>query len=438
MATGINPAVPAAPVRQWARFWIATLAILSTISSGVAWAQEPVDLTLREALALALQHNPELSAFGKERSALEAAALQAGALPNPVLEIAGDNLRNVRKAEAGDRTSSIQLGQLIELGGKRDARIRTAEASRALASWDYEAKRIEVLSSVGQRFVDVLAAQQRQALAEESLALARQFADAVAKRVQAGKVSPVEETKARLTQGSAEVELEQARRETISARSALRALWGTHERRFNRASGDLEKTTLLPAYDQLAARVRGNPELARWTSEIERRRALVDAEKAKAVPDVTITAGVTRFSQFDDRAYMLGISVPLPIFDRNQGGILESNRRLDKAADEQQATESRLLAALAQTYQRLAAIDKEVGMLRVTLLPGAQSAFEAASKGYQLGRFGFLDVLDAQRTLFQARTQNLRALADHHRGIRELERLVGGPLDESPNNFNRQ
>ncbi len=401
-------------------------------------AHEAAELKLGNALALALRRNPELAAFEKERFAVEGALLQSGAIPNPVLDITGDNLGNERKAEAGDRSTTIQIGQLIELGGKRAARIRAAEASHDLAIWDYEAKRIEILSLVAQRFVDVLAAQQRQTLAQEAVALARQVSEAVARRVQAGKVSPVEETKARLTQAGAEVELEQARREGLAVRNALGALWANPSPSFEKAVGDLEKTTSLPAYEQLAQRVRDNPELARWSSEIERRRAGVDAEKAKAVPDLTVTAGVTRFSQFDDRAYIVGISVPLPLFNRNRGGILEASRRLDKAGDELRAAENRVLTDLTRTYQRLAAIDKEIETLRTILLPGAQSAFEAASRGYQLGKFGFLDVLDAQRTLFQTRTQNLRALADYQRGVSEMERLVGGPLVASPNVPSRQ
>ena len=448
MATGVSPAGSAAFVRRrphaslvvcalFAAAWLSPVLAQSkhsirTDPEIAASAQlEPAELTLRDAFTLALQRNPELAAFGKERSAAEAAILQAGVLPNPVLEIAGDNLGNARKAEAGDRTASIQIGQLIELGGKRSARIQAAEASRDLANWDYEAKRIEILSLVAQRFIDVLTAQQRQMLAEQALALATQVSDAVAKRVQAGKVSPLEETKARIAQASSEIELEQARREGMAARRTLGALWASHDPRFEKAVGDLEKTLPLPSYERLAERVRDNPELARWTSEIERRRAVVEGEKAKAIPDVTVTAGVTRFSQFDDHAYMLGISVPLPLFDRNRGGVLEASRRLDKAADEQRAAQSRLLAALAQAYQRLAAIEQEIATLRSMLLPGAQSAFDAATKGYQLGKFGFLDVLDAQRTLFQTRTQHLRALADYQRGVSEIERLVGVPLDRS-------
>lgn len=193
----------------------------------------------------------------------------------------------------------------------------------------------------------------------------------------------------------------------------------------------------LPGYENLTERARDNPDLARWTSEIARRQAGVAAERAKAVPDVTLSAGVTRFSQFDDRAYMVGIAIPIPLFDRNRGGILEANRRLDKATDEQRAVEARLTTDLAQAYQRLAAIDTEIGILRASLLPGAQSAFDAATKGYQLGKFGFLDVLDAQRTLFQTRTQHLRALADYQRGVAEIERLIGGPLETKATPTNR-
>jgi cobalt-zinc-cadmium efflux system outer membrane protein len=399
---------------------------------------ESATLTLREALALALEGSPELAAFSNEVRAAEAGVLQAGVLPNPVLEVSGDNLGNARKADEGDRAAVIQIGQLIELGGKRALRIRLAEASRDIAGWDYEAKRIEILSQVTQRFVDVLAAQQRATLASESLQLAQQVADAVAKRVQAGKVSPVEETKARLASAAAQVELDQAKRGLIAVRNALGALWGNPRPRFEKAIGDLERIAPLPAYEQLAMRVRSNPDLARWSSEVTRRQTAIEAERAKTVPDVTVTAGVARFSQFDDHAYGVSISVPIPLFDRNQGGILEANRRLDKTADEQRAAEVRVLTELAQAYQRLAAIEQEIGTLRETLLPGAQSAYEAATRGYQLGKFGFLDVLDAQRTLFQTRSQNLRALADYQKGTAEIERLIGGPLDAEPQPVKRR
>jgi cobalt-zinc-cadmium efflux system outer membrane protein len=399
--------------------------------AALAFANEPVDLTREEARALALERNPELAAAAKELQATEGPLIQAQVLPNPELVVGGDNLGNSRKTEVGDRAAVVGFEQLVELGGKRAARVRIAEAGRDLAGWDYAAKRVEILAAASQRFAEVLASQARVTLATESVQLARDFADAVANRVQAGRVSPVEETRARLTVASAEIELEQARRELESARRSLVALWGEREPRFERAAGDLERVVPLPPRERLAERALANPALARWTSEVERRRASVEAERAKAVPDVKLSAGVSRFSTYNDYAYLVGISLPIPVFDQNRGGILEANRRLDKTADERRAAEARVLTELAQTYQRLAAIANEITTLRATLLPGARSAFDAATTGYQLGRFGFLDVLDAQRTLFQVRTQALRAYADYQRGLAEIEGLIGGPLDEA-------
>ena len=396
----------------------------------LAAVEEPQgELALREALALALERNPELAAFSQEIRAAEAAVIQADVLPNPKLDVIGDNLGNTRKKDEGDRSASLLIGQLVELGGKRAARVRLAETGRDLAGWDYEAKRLEIFARVRQTFVEVLTAQGRTGLADESVRLAQAVADGVAKRVQAGKVPPVEETKARLTVSAALIEREQARRELAAARNRLAALWANPAPRFGRAAGDLERVPPLPAFETLAARIRDNPELARWATEIQRRQAGVEAERAKAVPDITVSGGISRFSVYNDNAYLVGISIPIPVFDQNRGGILEANRRLDKAADERRAVESRLTTELSDTYQRAAAIANEIETLRTDLLPGSQRAFDAATQGYQLGKFGFLDVLDAQRTLFQTRAQYLRALADYQLAVSEIERLTGAALD---------
>ena len=412
------------------RIWRFGPALILAFSLTQASAAEPPEepageLSLRHALALTLARNPELAAFSQEVRANEAAILQAEVLPNPVLELGAENLANSRLREDGDRTLSLGFGQLIELGGKRAARVRLAESGRDVASWEYEAKRLEVLAAAAQRFVQVLAGQQGVVLAAESLKLAAQVADAVGKRVQAGKVSPVEETKAQLALAAARVESEQAKRQLAAARQRLSAMWGIAAPRFSQAAGELEQIPAIPPYEQLAERARENPELARWDAEAVRRRAGIEAERAKAVGDITVSAGVRRFSQFDDHALVLGLSIPLPVFDQNRGGILEANRRLDKALDEQQAARSRLAAELAEVYQRLGGVASEIEVLRTSMLPGARSAFDAATKGYELGRFGILDVLDAQRTLFQARAQYVRALSEYHRGAAELERLAG-------------
>lgn len=391
-------------------------------------AQPLQALTLERAIELALRQNPELAAAMREEQAAQAAVQQAGVLPNPELELSGDNLGNERKRDTGDRAASLQISQLLEMGGKRPARVRLAASGREVSAWETRAKRAEVVARVKQAFFDLLAWRERLSLAEDSLRLAEQVAVAVTRRVQAGKVAPIEETKAQLARSAAAVEREQARRELAVARSRLAALTGNPGQDFGEAQGDLERTYAMPDLDTLAARARANPDLGRWTSEVERRRAGVDVERAKSVPDITIKGGVTRFSVFDDQAYTVTVSIPLPFFDRNRGAIDEAHRRLDKALDEQRGAQARWLVELSEAYQRTQAVAVELQLLRESILPGARSAFDTATKGYELGKFGILDVLDAQRALVQARTQYLRALAEYQRGASEIERLSGAAL----------
>ena len=122
------------------------------------------------------------------------------------------------------------------------------------------------------------------------------------------------------------------------------------------------------------------------------------------------------------------LSIPLPIFDRNQGTILEARYQLAKAGEDRRTAEVRVLTDLAATYAELSSAFTEATTLNNEVLPGAQGAFEAFSEGYRQGKFGFLDVLDAQRTLFEARGQYLEALATYHRAVAEMERLIGEPL----------
>ena len=403
------------------------VACLLSVSIAHAQYEKPVEppgpLTLKSALALARIQNSELAAIGREVGAADAAVLQSEVLPNPELSATWEEVGKP------SRSTSLQISQLIELGGKRSARIRAAGLGKDAATAEFEAKRIDVLTRTAQAFIDVLAAQRRKQLSDQAVALAGQAAEAVGKRVTAGKVSPVEETKARLEAGAARIEAEQAGRELTSARKRLTAFWGNSAPQFTEAAGDLELLVVVPAFDQLALRARGNPERARSTAEVARRSALLDGERAKRIPDFTLGAGVKRAQENRENLPLFTLSMPLPFFDRNQGNVLEAIRRVEKARDEQSATASRLDSELGQTYERLKAVEMEVKTLRDELLPGAKSAFDAATTGYQLGKFGFLDAIDAQRTLFQSNQQYVKALAEFHRAVADIERLTGEPLN---------
>jgi len=180
-------------------------------------------LVLPQALALALTQNPELAAFSWETRAREAAALQASFFPNPTFGANAANFGNkVIRGFDGD-VVTLELSQLIELGGKRAARTEAAALTKELADWDYESKRVDVLTQVSQAFIEVLTAQQRLALTQQTQELAKQMLVTTSARVQAGKVSPVEETKAKTARASVQIELMRAQRELEAARKRLAA-----------------------------------------------------------------------------------------------------------------------------------------------------------------------------------------------------------------------
>lgn len=391
------------------------------------------DIKLQKVAALALLQNPQLAAFSQEIRAREAAVLQAGLLPNPQLNIQGSNLGNSRLKSFDGPSTTVQLSQLILLGGKIEKRVKTAQLTQELAGWDYEAKRVDVLTQVTQSFVAVLSAQEKLALAQQLVRLAEQVATTVSKRVQAGRTSPVEETKAQVALSSVRIELTRAERDLEAARKQLAATWGSTTPGFQKAVGQLREVSPIPSLEQLAHLINQNPDLARWATEIAQRQALIDLEKSKAIPDLTVSFGGTEYADTGDYTLVAGISIPLMLFDRNQGNILAAERQLTKAEENRRATQVRVATALNNAYQRLATAHAEATALKTQVLPGAQSAFDAVNKGFRLGKFDFLSVLDAQRTLFDSKSQYLRALTDYHQAVAEVERLIGDQLEAAKN-----
>ena len=184
-------------------------------------------LTLARALALTLEHSPELSAFSWDNRSAEARIIQAKLIPNPEISIEGENLTEFSGSQSGNEMqNTLRLSQLIELGGKRRSRLREAQFDRQATQWEYQVKRLEVLKLTSTAFIDTLAAQRNVQLAEESLAIAEAAVPVTQKRVEAGKASAVEQVRTNTTIATARIELEKAKRELQTARLNLAAQWG--------------------------------------------------------------------------------------------------------------------------------------------------------------------------------------------------------------------
>lgn len=412
-----------------------TTNLRSSSSTGGIAAPSPTRLTegtapisLDKALELTLLANPRLLGAQHEFQAIEATVLQASARPNPTPEFGVEDTRR------DTRETTLQISQPLELGDKRARRVIAAERGRDASAADMRAATASVRSQVRIAFNEVLTAQEKVRLVQESLEVTERVTTTVAKRVQAGKISPVEETRARVAQANVRLELVRARSELASARKTLSGYWGNLVPQFDRADGNLDVLPDLPDWNDVLARLSSTPVLSRARIEVERRRALVAVEQSRRTPDVAIKIGMKRSEELGRNQVIFGIAVPLPLFDKNRGNVLESLRREDKASDDLIATETETYNELAQAYERLSTARQEAQSLAVDILPGARSAYAAAVKGFDFGKFAYFDVLDAQRTLIQARTQYLSALSAARRAAADMSGILGDarPANNEP------
>ncbi len=387
-------------------------------------------ITLAQTAQAALLENPELKVFPYELRVAQARAIQAGLLPNPKVGVEVEGF-----AGSGERTgfdaaeTTVTLGQLIELGGKRAKRMKLASFESELAELAYESKRLDVLGEVTTGFFSVLAAQERLALSEQLRDLSRDAQSTVAQRVEAGKDSPVEDLRAGVAYSRSRIELSRATRGLAVARQQLAATWGASTPIFEAVQGPFYQVVPIPMLADVNEALAANPDLARWSVRQQQRRAAMELEKARSVVDITVQGGVQRFQETDDSAFILGLSIPIPVFDRNQGGIAEATANLAKTHQEQRAAHLEAVTLLSRTLNELAGIYDEIQLLEDDVLPRAQQAYEAAAEGYRQGKFDYLHVLDAQRTLFETKGQFIDSIEAYHKARAAVERLIGRPIE---------
>jgi cobalt-zinc-cadmium efflux system outer membrane protein len=398
--------------------------LLPALFSHVAVAaeiKEPAEpLTLEAALSHALRANPEIAVVMREQEAIEGVKTQAAIRPNPTIST------SIQDTRSANRQTFLQLNQEIELGNKRQARMEAADAFYHQADAALASKRSEIHANVTAAFYEVLIAQERLSLANTSLEVANLALDAASKRVKAGKSAPVEETKSKIAAVGTAIELNQAKSQLENSRKRLSSMWGNALPVFEKAQGDV---TLIPEtvdLTTLLSLLEHSPAIKLAKFEIDTRSALTSVERSKATPNITISAGVVNNQELGGlNQALLGLSIPIPVFDRNQGHLQEAVSRQFKAEDALVALKNQLEANLSVQYQRLMTARQSVEAFRTEMLPSAQSAFEAANKGFTAGKFNFLDVLDAQRTMGQAKSQYIQALLEAHLAVAEIERIVG-------------
>ncbi|WP_342723094.1 divalent metal ion exporter subunit IhpA [Bradyrhizobium sp. B097] len=404
-------------------------AMVFLFSPWLASASHSQTLTMRDALARALAASPRLTAAERDVGIAAGQRIQAGALLNPEVSYEQDNsfgtgkFRGTKSAE-----TTLQISQAFEWFGKREARIAAGAAGVQSAAIQRQAVRLEVLSETAIAFLNVLGGQRRIQILDEQVAAIDKLTPLLQRRVEAGASSPAETGRAEVASALVKADRERVRSTLASARRELAVLMGDTAPKFAAVSGRLDATGQPQAFKAIVAAIDANPQLVRWTAVYAQRNAQLLLARLKPYPDVTIAAGWRHFNETNDDAVRLTFSVPIPVFDQNQGNILSAQESLAKTRAEREAARNTLIVIAGRAYDSVQGSLRELTVLREVAIPKAEQASQAISDGYSQGRFSLLEVLDAQASLAQARLREQEALQNFHIAVATIEGLVGNPF----------
>lgn len=391
-------------------------AILATLAPGSAFA-EPV--TLAEALSRAAASSPAIAAAEADVAAAIGRAQQAGFRPNPGLALEVENFSGSGAFSGIDEAeSTLSIEQRFELGGKRSARQRAAQAEVETARWRLAVARADLEQQVRDAYAEAYADGRRVELAREQFTRADNLQEIATELVDAGREPPLRAMRARTATLEAVGRVRAAEAEYAEGQRALAALWG--------GSDDLPEPTAPEALSAPAAAV--DPaetlDVRLAEAEVAASVAAVDRERTLSRPDVTVGVGVRQFRGSGDTAMVVGASMPLGLFDRNQGNIAAANA-------ERTGAEARRNAALAGSIRRtrdaqaaLRTAEAQLVFLETQAEPEALEAVRIAREGFAAGRFTLLDVLDAEQALNTVQANIITAEQERAQAVAALARAT--------------
>lgn len=395
------------------------------------WAAEP--LRLKEAVARSLASNPALAAEAAELRAAEARAERAGL---PTQYVVGGELENFGgSGELGGARyaeTTLRLSRVIELGGKRAARQALGVAEVARQRNLADSAGLAVASRTTARFIEVAADQQRLQFARERVTLAERTRAEVARWVSAARNPESDLRAAEIALAEAELAVEDAEHELSASRMTLAASWGALEPDFTEVAGNLRELPLVESFETLAKRLPMTPTQRDASLQADTIQARRRVAVASARPDIDVSVGVRRLESLGDQGLVMSVSVPLGSRPRASLAIAEADAELDALQLRRAAVTAESRQALFSLYQEMRHAQHEYEVLSAKMVPKAEQAFAFTRRGFEAGRFSFVALTQAQRTLFELRERDVEAAARYHTLLVEVERLTALTPETSP------
>ncbi len=387
----------------------------------------PEGLTLEAALVQASRNRQELTAYQTD---LEAAMLKlqhAGLPPNPEIGVEWNNLGN--DLPNGDtRETTVSLRQALEIGGKPSARRNKGQAEILRLQREQAMTWLDIAVEVRTAFVEVLNARERLELQRDAGKIASDLVAMTHEQVVAGKIAGTEETRAQARKAEATAEAQKLKRLLTEAElNFATVLLADPGGATVTAAGSLPHEVPVPDQQALLAEMKDSPLLALRRSETQLAKTGLSLEQANAWSDPTLSLSVRDVPSEEARAFAIGVSIPLPLFQRNQPSLAEAGATAHKARANESAASRRLQTELIKAHSALVAADQEARMLRADGLSKAAEAAEAVQEGFRAGKFRYSDVLEATQSLVTMKGRYLDALLELNRAAITLDRLLGKP-----------
>jgi cobalt-zinc-cadmium efflux system outer membrane protein len=389
----------------------------------------------------ALASNGELAAVRIEIARARARLRQAGLRPNPTLDFEQKSGRYV--GSTGESETSIGVALPVELGGKRRRRIELAQAELEAVEAEVADRERRLAAEVRSTYVEALAALRELETTENLNNLDLQTTRLVQARVNEGETAPIELNLLRV-----EVDRLRSRRALIEGRLKtvllrLKNLAGIPAAEPLRLREDLLSPVLpappasLDAAIDIALRNRPDLKLARLNEEVA--QAGLSLARANGTPDLTAFSRYTldRSSYEDspvgvrndrDNFLTFGVSIGIPVFNRNQGAKAESAAAISQARMKREFLESVVRSEVESAYARYEAAQVAVATFAQGVIGRSNDNIRVVRAAYELGQFSITALLNEQRRLTDSQRDFTEMLSEQYRALADLQAALGLPV----------
>lgn len=391
--------------------------LFSGLQTGLAHEDENLNypvITLKEALEKAQNNNPKLNAARQRIAIAEGELKQAGLYPNPEVGFEVEKIGgNGQYAGTGVMETTFEVSQEIVTANKLRKSSRVAKLDKQIAQHEAELQSLALKLEATKKYIEILSIFEILEIENEYLNLSERNAEAVRKKVQAGEIPLIDETRAMVELASVQTSHKKLIRELETARYELASLWGETTTEFNLETPEISNINLdSEFYSDCKNRISEHPELKIANNKVAKAKAQSILAKAQATGNFEFAMGVQKSREDNKHNYFAGISIPLQIFDRNQGNISASKARVKEEENSIRQSELDLTTRLIELQKQLQSISEECENASATLLPGAKLAFSQMKKAYDQGERELFELFDAHRILLEARKVSARLEAE--------------------------